>query len=120
MLPRLSPIFWILVILFSTFGLTSCDKDSEEPLSLHQLENNILNLHYGYTGGVTIIGGDGNYSFSYESPLLKADNKYEALARRYQLTTTGLRPSDTKRWFRAKPDRPGQYKTDSNEVIYEK
>jgi|GEM_PF-3760069 hypothetical protein len=112
--PRLSPILWILVILFPTFGLTSCDKDSEDPLSLHQVENNIINLHYGYTGGVTIIEGDGNYSFSYESPLLKA------LAWRYQLTTNGLRRSDTKRWFRAKPDRPGQYKTDSNEVTYEK
>ena len=63
----------ILVILSSIFSLTSCDKDTEEPLSLHLVENHTTKLYFGSTGGVTITGGDGNYSFSCESPLLKAE-----------------------------------------------
>jgi len=67
----------ILVILFSTFCWTSCNKDSNgEPLSLHQIENNSIQLYYGSNGGVTIIGGDGKYSFSCESQLLKAEMTY--------------------------------------------
>ena len=62
-----------LLVLFSTFSLTSCDKDTEEPLALHDVENNSLELYYGAKGGVTIVGGDGNYSFSTESPLIKAE-----------------------------------------------
>ena len=73
---ELNPIMWILVVLFSTFGIISCDKDTEEPLSLHQIENNSTKLYYGSKGGVTIIGGDGNYSFSCKSPLLKAEMTY--------------------------------------------
>jgi hypothetical protein len=44
-----------------------------EPLSLHETENNTVVLHYGSKGGVTVTGGDGNYSFTCESPLLKAE-----------------------------------------------
>ena len=69
-------MMWILVVLFSTFGLVSCDKESDKPLSLDQVENNSMKLYYGSKGGVTIIGGDGNYSFSCESPLLKAEMAY--------------------------------------------
>jgi len=67
---------WILVILFSTFGLVSCDKESDKPLSLDLVKNNSTKVYYGSKGGVTIIGGDGNYSFSCESPLLKAEMTY--------------------------------------------
>ncbi len=73
---QFKPTIWILVILFSTFSMISCDKDSEEPLSLHQIENNTTKLYFGSKGGVTIIGGDGKYSFSCESPLLKAEMTY--------------------------------------------
>ena len=74
---KLNSIICVLVLLFSTFVWTSCDKDSDgEPLSLHQIENNATKLYYGSIGGVTIIGGDGNYSFSCESPLLKAEMTY--------------------------------------------
>jgi len=70
---KLNLICWILIAQLALFGLTSCDKDSGEPLSLHQIENNATKLYYGSKGGVTIIGGDGNYSFSCKSPLLKAE-----------------------------------------------
>lgn len=73
---QLKSITWILFILLSTFSITSCDKDSNEPLSLDLIENNATKLHYGSNGGVTIIGGDGNYSFSCESSLLKAEMTY--------------------------------------------
>lgn len=73
---QFKPMIWILVILFSTFSIISCDKDSEEPLSLNQIENNTTKLYYGSKGGVTIIGGDGKYSFSCESPLIKAEMTY--------------------------------------------
>lgn len=74
---RLNPIIWILLVLVSIFGMTSCDKeDSDEPLSLVNVENNLTKLYYGTKGGVTIIGGDGKYSFSCESPLLKAEMTY--------------------------------------------
>lgn len=66
-------ITWTLLVLFSAFIWTSCDKDSAEPLSLDLIENNATKLYYGSQGGVTIIGGDGHYSFSCESPLLKAE-----------------------------------------------
>lgn len=68
--------FFLLLILFSAFIFTSCDKDSDEPLSLDLIENNATKLYYGSTGGVTIVGGDGNYSFSCESSLLKAEMTY--------------------------------------------
>nr|WP_320059719.1 hypothetical protein [uncultured Bacteroides sp.] len=67
---------WTLFVLFSTFSWISCDKDTEEPLSLHDVENNSLELYYGAKGGVTIVGGDGNYTFSTESPLIKAEMTY--------------------------------------------
>ncbi len=71
---NLNSILCVLIILFSTFGFTSCKKNSDDkPLSLHQIKNNATNLYYGSKGGVTIIGGDGNYSFSCESSLLKAE-----------------------------------------------
>ena len=73
---KIKPIMWILFILFSTFGWTSCDKESDGPLSLDLVENNATKLYYGSKGGVTIIGGDGNYSFFCESPLLKAEKTY--------------------------------------------
>ncbi|MCE5227849.1 MAG: hypothetical protein LLG05_18575 [Porphyromonadaceae bacterium] len=73
---QLKPIIWTLFILFSSFSWTSCDKDSDEPLSLDLVENNAIKLYYGSKGGVTIIGGDGNYSFSCESSLLKAEMTY--------------------------------------------
>lgn len=74
---KLNSILCILIILFSTFGWTSCNKDSDkEPLSLHQIKDNATKLYYGSKGGVTIIGGDGKYSFSSESPLLKAEMTY--------------------------------------------
>ncbi|WP_139785047.1 hypothetical protein [Parabacteroides sp. Marseille-P3160] len=73
---KLKTIQWTLFILFSTFGWMSCDKDTNEPLSLHEVENNTIQLHYGSKGGITIIGGDGIYSFSCESPLLKAEMTY--------------------------------------------
>ena len=67
---------WILVVLFSMLGLASCDKESDQPLSLDQIESNATKLYYGSKGGVTIMGGDGKYSFSCESPLLKAEMTY--------------------------------------------
>ena len=70
---KFKALSWILFVLFSTFSWISCDKDPEEPLSLHDVENNSLELYYGAKGGVTIVGGDGNYSFSTESPLIKAE-----------------------------------------------
>ena len=73
---QLKPIIWTLFILFSSFSWTSCDKDSDEPLSLDLVENNTIKLYYGSKGGVTIIGGDSNYSFSCESSLLKAEMTY--------------------------------------------
>ena len=74
MIKKLNPIIWTLLVLFSAFSWTSCDKeDSGEPLSLVNIENNVSKLYYGYKDGVTIIGGDGIYSFSCESPLLKAE-----------------------------------------------
>lgn len=69
---KLKTAMWILLISFFTFCWVSCDKDSNEPLSLDQVENNSIKLYYGSKGGVTIIGGDGNYSFSCDSSLLKA------------------------------------------------
>lgn len=77
MIKKLNPIIWTLLVLFSAFSWTSCDKeDSGEPLSLVNIENNVTKLYYGSKGGVTIIGGDGKYSFSSESPLLKAEMTY--------------------------------------------
>ncbi|MCK9624980.1 MAG: hypothetical protein M0R23_00735 [Bacteroidales bacterium] len=74
---KLNLIPWIFVILFSSFIWTSCEKDSDvEPLSLHMIENNSTKLYYGSKSGVTIIGGDGNYSFSCKSSLLKAEMTY--------------------------------------------
>gem|GEM_PF-257287 len=73
---KLNPIAWTLLVLFSTFGLASCDKESDKPLSLDLVKNNSTKLYYGSKGGVTIIGGDGKYSFSCESPLLKAEMTY--------------------------------------------
>ena len=71
---KINSILCSLVILFSTFGWISCDKSSNiEPLSLHQIENNATKLYYGSKGGATIIGGDGIYSFSCESSLLKVE-----------------------------------------------
>lgn len=66
---------WLLFALFSFFSLalTSCNNDSDEPLTLHDVENNYLHLYYGTQAGVTIIGGSGDYTFSFESPLLKAE-----------------------------------------------
>lgn len=64
---------WILFLAFSTFVWTSCNKDDNAPLALHLIENNTFELYYGAQGGVTIIGGDGTYSFSCNSPLLKAE-----------------------------------------------
>ena len=66
-------VYLLLLVLLPIFSFTSCDKDSDERLSLHQVVNNEIELYYGSKGGVTIIGGDGNYSFSCESPLLKAE-----------------------------------------------
>ena len=77
MIKKLNPITWILLVLFSAFSWISCDnEDSGEPLSLVNIENNVTELYYGSKGGVTIIGGDGKYSFSCESPLLKAEMTY--------------------------------------------
>lgn len=76
MIKKLNPITWTLFVLFSAFSWTSCDKDEVEPLSLHQIENNAIKLYYGSMGGVTIVGGDGRYSFTCESPLLKAEMTY--------------------------------------------
>ena len=73
---KFKSIIWILVTLFSAFCWTSCEKDSDEPLSLHQIKNNSVKLYYDSSGGVTITGGDGNYSYSCESPLLKAEMTY--------------------------------------------
>jgi len=70
---KLNPIIRTLLILFFTFGWMSCNKETDEPLALHQIEHNATKLYYGSKGGVTIIGGDGNYSFSCESSLLKAE-----------------------------------------------
>lgn len=66
-------VYLLLLVLLPIFSFTSCDKDSDDRLSLHQVVNNEIELYYGSKGGVTIIGGDGNYSFSCESPLLKAE-----------------------------------------------
>lgn len=65
--------FFLLFILLAFIG---CEKDSDESLSLHQVENNTIKLYYGSKGGVTITGGDGHYSFSCESSLLKAEMTY--------------------------------------------
>jgi len=73
---KIKTLAWTLFVLFSTFSWISCDKDTEEPLSLYDVENNSLELYYGAKGGVTIVGGDGNYSFSTESPLVKAEMTY--------------------------------------------
>lgn len=73
---KLKPIMWILLILFPSFSWISCNKETDKQLSLPDVENNATKLYYGSKGGVTITGGDGNYSFSYESPLLKAEMTY--------------------------------------------
>lgn len=73
---KLKQITGILFILLSTFGWISCTKESGEKLSLVNIENNTTKLYYGSKGGVTIIGGDGNYSFSCESSLLKGEMTY--------------------------------------------
>jgi hypothetical protein len=54
----------------------SCKKETSEQLSLANIENNVTKLYYGSKGGVTIVGGDGKYAFSCESPLLKAEMTY--------------------------------------------
>jgi hypothetical protein len=56
--------------------MVSCNKKTAEPLSVHQIEKNAIKIYYGSTGGVTIIGGDGKYSFSCPSSLLKAEMTY--------------------------------------------
>ncbi|MFA6727619.1 MAG: hypothetical protein WCS17_05310 [Prevotella sp.] len=66
-------IYLFLLFLLPILSFTSCNKDSNEQLSLHQVENNEIELYYGSIGGVTIVGGDGIYSFTCESPLLKAE-----------------------------------------------
>ena len=73
---KLKPIMWILLTLFSTFGWISCNKETDKRLFLPDVKNNATKLYYGSKGGVTITGGDGNYSFSCESPLLKAEMTY--------------------------------------------
>ena len=73
---KLNLIICTLLILFSTFGWISCKKETTEQLSLANIENNVTKLYYGSKGGVTIIGGDGKYAFSCESPLLKAEMTY--------------------------------------------
>ena len=73
---KLKLITWSLLIMFSTFGWMSCKKETPEQLSLVNIENNTTKLYYGSNGGVTIIGGDGKYAFSCESPLLKAEMTY--------------------------------------------
>lgn len=66
-------LIWILLVSVSTLCWVSCDKEEEEPLSLDQIENHSIKLYYASKGGVTIMGGDGDYSFSCNSPLLKAE-----------------------------------------------
>ncbi|MDR2765077.1 MAG: hypothetical protein LBB90_08615 [Tannerella sp.] len=63
----------ILPALFAAISWLSCDQATHDTLSLHEVENNAVQLYYGSKGGVTITGGDGKYSFSCESPLLKAE-----------------------------------------------
>jgi hypothetical protein len=70
---KLKTILWILSALFFALGWMSCTKATGNALSLHQIENNAIHLYYGSTSGVTIIGGDGHYAFSCESPLLKVE-----------------------------------------------
>lgn len=64
---KLISFFGLLSLLFCL----SCSQNDEEPLSLHQIENNSIQLFYGTKSGVTIIGGDGNYSYTSDSPLIK-------------------------------------------------
>lgn len=52
-------VYLFLLVLLPIFSFTSCDKDSDDRLSLHQVVNNEIELYYGSKGGVTIIGGDG-------------------------------------------------------------
>ena len=73
---KLKTTLRILFLLLPFFSLVSCNKKTSEPLSLDQIDNNTTKLYYGSTGGVTIIGGDGKYSFSCESSLLKAQMTY--------------------------------------------
>jgi hypothetical protein len=73
---KLRTISGLLLVLFSAFGWTSCGQEAPEALSLHEVENNAIQLYYGSKGGVTIRGGDGRYAFSCESPLLKAEMTY--------------------------------------------
>lgn len=73
---KLNLIISTLLIVFFTFGWISCKKETTEQLSLVNIENNVTKLYYGSKGGVTIIGGDGKYAFSCESPLLKAEMTY--------------------------------------------
>ncbi|MDR2138923.1 MAG: hypothetical protein LBP50_05190 [Tannerella sp.] len=70
---KLRTILRTSLVLFFIFGWLSCDKKTEQALSLHQIEHNALQLYYGSKGGVTITGGDGAYSFLCESSLLKAE-----------------------------------------------
>lgn len=62
-----------MLLFLCTACLTGCSDDDLEPLSLHQIEGHSIQLYYGTQGGVTIIGGEGEYSFICESPLLKGE-----------------------------------------------
>lgn len=74
---NLKTITWILFLFISTLSLVSCDKEKEDVLSINEIDGNTLKMHYGSKGGITILGGDGNYSFSCDSPLLKGEMTYK-------------------------------------------
>lgn len=63
----------ILLIFFCTVCLISCDEDNTEPLSLYDVENHTIYLTYGTKGGVTIVGGNRDYSFTCQSPIVKGE-----------------------------------------------
>ncbi len=62
----------LLLLFFCTVCAAGCSDDEAQPLSLHGIEGHTIELYYGASGGVTIIGGGGGYSFTCDSPLLKA------------------------------------------------
>lgn len=70
---KITNLIRILLVSLITAISVSCDKDDAEPLGLHNMDTPTYSLYYGSQGGVTIIGGDGKYSFTCESPLLKAE-----------------------------------------------
>lgn len=63
---RISNTLGILVMSLSFFFITSCNKDDNEPITLHNVENNSVDLKYPNTDkrSINVIGGDGNYSAS--------------------------------------------------------